>query len=57
MAIEIKELVVKFSVEDNRSNSSSTQETNRLNNKQVMKEIVKQCTSEVLEKLSKLEDR
>jgi hypothetical protein len=54
MAIEIKELVVKFTVEQ-ASNRNEVQNTSLSENK--IKEIVNQCTEKVLDKLNRFEER
>lgn len=54
MAIEIKELIVKFSVEE--SNSSVSRTTEAISSFQI-KEIINQCTEEVLRKVSSKEER
>lgn len=56
MAIEIKELVIKFSVEEGQKVLPSSQ-FNAALSKEQMKAIVDQCKEEVLEKISKLTER
>jgi hypothetical protein len=56
MAIEIKELVIKFSVEEGQKVRPSSQFVSELTKEQ-MKAIVDQCKEEVLEKILKLKER
>jgi tRNA(Phe) wybutosine-synthesizing methylase Tyw3 len=56
MAIEIKELIIKFSVEEGqRVLTSSKVET--VLSKEQMKAIIDQCKEEVWEKFSRLTER
>jgi uncharacterized lipoprotein YehR (DUF1307 family) len=56
MAIEIKELVVKFSVEDRVQKQSEAKTELNLNSSEV-KNIINYCTDEVLRKISMKEER
>ncbi len=56
MAIEIKELVIKFSVVDKMDSNVPSENRNGISREQ-MKEIVEQCKEKVLEKLTKLSER
>lgn len=56
MAIEIKELLVKFSVEDSESKKGAVKQELNLNSREI-KEIINYCTEEVLRKISMKEER
>lgn len=56
MAIEIKELVIKFSVEENQNVKSSSNTDTALSKEQI-KAIVEQCKEEVLEKILRFTER
>lgn len=56
MAIEIKELIIKFSVEDRQANSALKNANSSLSKEQI-KVIIDQCKEEVLEKITKLTER
>ncbi len=56
MAIEIKELVIRFSVDEPRNNQVQAGETSVIS-KDLIKSIVEQCSEKVLNKLNKLTER
>ena len=58
MAIEIKELRIKVNiVETADNNSNSTPKLNPLKLKELKSEIIKECTSKVLEKIKEKMER
>ena len=58
MAIEIKELRIKVNiVETSDNNSNSSPKLNSLKLKELKSEIVKECTSKVLEKIKEKMER
>lgn len=56
MAIEIKELIVKFKVEGGRKVTQFSERGNFSSDKTV-KQIVEQCTEQVLRHINKLNER
>lgn len=56
MAIEIKELIIRFSVDERADNYVQARNTSAIS-KELIKEIVAQCSEEVLSKLNKLTER
>jgi hypothetical protein len=56
MAIEIKELVIRFSVDDQRDNHVQVQNISTIP-QELIKSIVEQCSEKVLSKLNKLTER
>lgn len=57
MAIEIKELHIKVKVSEEKNNDTSSGSVNNAQLDRMKSEIVKECTTRVLEKIKEKEER